>query len=87
MLQGKGTKKIYELKKDFTHRWLEVDFIHTTIKAFHFSSLIKSFSYFKKRGYGFDLVLSLLISQVFMGESSINSMVNSKKGLNNILRC
>lgn len=80
MLQNKGTKKIFELRKDFTHRWLEVDFIHTTIKAFHFSSLIKSFSHFKKRGYGFDLVLSLLISQVFMGESSINSMLNNEKG-------
>lgn len=76
MLQIKDTKKISELKKDFTHRWLEVDFIHTTIKAFHFSSLIKSFSHFKKRGYGFDLVLSLLISQVFMGASSVNGMIN-----------
>jgi len=78
MLQDKDTKKIFELKKDFSHRWLEVDFIHTAIKAFHFSSLIKSFSHFKKRGYGFDLVLSLLISQVFMGESSVNSLVNNK---------
>lgn len=80
MLQSKDTKKIFELRKDFTHRWLEVDFIHSTIKAFHFSSLIKSFSHFKKRGYGFDLVLSLLISKIFVGEPSVNSMVNNKNG-------
>ncbi len=86
MLQDKDTKKIWKLKKDFTHRWLEVDFLHTIIKAFHFSTLIKSFSDFKKRGYGFELVLSALISQVFMGESSINGMVTNKRGTFSFLK-
>jgi hypothetical protein len=86
MLQDKDTKKIWELKKDFTHRWLEVDFLHTIIKAFHFSTLIKSFSDFKKRGYGFELVLSVLISQVFMGDSSINGMVTNKRGTFSFLK-
>ncbi len=86
MLHNKDTKKIWELKKDFTHRWLEVDFLHTVIKAFHFSSLIKSFSHFKKRGYSFELVFSLLISQVFMGETSVNSMVANKSNVFSFLK-
>jgi len=40
---GQRYKKDLGVKKDFTHRWLEVDFLHTKIKAFHFSALIKSF--------------------------------------------
>ena len=74
MLRNEDIKKIDELKTDFTHRWFEVDFVMKVIDIFKFSSLLKSFSHFKKQGYNFKEVLSILLILPFVGITNINLM-------------
>jgi len=72
MLHDKDIKKIDELKTDFSHSWFEVDYLLKVIDIFKFSSLFKNFSHFKKQGYKFKHVLSILLVLPFIGISNIN---------------
>ncbi len=74
MLRNEDIKKIDELKTNFTHRWFEVDYVLKVIDVFKFSSSLKSFSHFKKQGYKFKEVLSILLVLPFVGIANINLM-------------
>ncbi len=74
MLRKEDIKKIDELKTNFTHRWFEVDYVLKVIDIFKFSSLLKSFSHFKKQGYKFKEVLLILLVLPFVGIANINLM-------------
>lgn len=76
MLQNEDIKKIDELKTNFTQSWFEVDYLLKTIDIFKFSNLLKSFSHFKKQGYGFKYVLSILLILPFVGISNVSLMKN-----------
>lgn len=76
MLHGKGIKNIWELKNDFTHSWVEPDFVNQSLKLFSFSQLSKSVSEIKKRGYNFEWLLTILLSTPFIGSKTVNSMLN-----------
>jgi hypothetical protein len=76
MLQSKDTNKIWELKNGFTHRWLEPEFILSSLKSFSFSDLCNCISPVKVKGYSFQAILTILVSLPFLGAASINSMVN-----------
>jgi predicted nucleic acid-binding Zn finger protein len=78
MLRNEDIKKIDELKTNFTHRWFEVDYVMKVIDIFKFSSLLKSFSHFKKQGYNFKEVLSILLILPFVGITNINLMQYKK---------
>jgi hypothetical protein len=75
MLQNKDINKISELKNGFTHRWLEPDFILSSLKCFSFSSLSKSLMSIKNRGYSFEAIFSILICLPFMGHKTIHSAI------------
>lgn len=77
MLLPKDTNKISELKNGFTHRWLEPDFILSSLKCFSFSSLCKSLGHIKVKGYSFHGVFSILISLPFLGQNTVHGLVNS----------
>lgn len=77
MLQSKDINKIWELKNGFTPRWLEPDFILSSLKCFSFSSLCKSIGPLKKRGYSLEMIFSCLISLPFVGEQTVNSFISS----------
>ena len=53
MLRNEDIKKTDELKTNFTRRRFEVDYILKVIDVFKSSSLLKSFSHFKKKVYIF----------------------------------
>lgn len=76
MLQCKGINKISELKNGFTHSWLEPNFILSSLKSFSFSGICKCLSGVKMRGYGLEIIFTTLISLPFIGESTVNTMVN-----------
>jgi hypothetical protein len=50
MLPRKDSKNIWELKNDFTHRWVEPEFITSSLKLFSFSGLSKPGSEIKQKG-------------------------------------
>jgi len=77
MLQNKDINKISELKNGFTHKWLEPDNILSSLKCFSFSSLCKSFAHIKREGYGFEYIFSVLICLPFLGQKTVNSVLNS----------
>jgi hypothetical protein len=74
MLQNKDTHKVSELKNSFTHSWVEDDFIFRILKCFAFSPLNKALCFFKHQGYGFDLVMSLLITMPFANIQTVNQL-------------
>ncbi len=76
MLQSKDINKIWELKTGFTHRWLEPEFILSSLKCFSFSSLCQCISPVKVRGYSFQAIFTILVSLPFIGAASVHSMVN-----------
>lgn len=76
MLQSKDINKIWELKTGFTHRWLEPEFILSSLKSFSFSDLCNCISPVKVRGYSFQAIFTILVSLPFIGAASVNSMVN-----------
>ncbi|MBU1718902.1 MAG: transposase [Bacteroidetes bacterium] len=78
MLHDKDIKKVSELKNGFTDRWFERDFLLSAIGALRFSRTLKSFNIFKKQGYKFDLILSVLLSLPFMGLKNIHSLMGSQ---------
>ena len=77
MLQSKDINKIAELKNGFTPRWLEPDFILSSLTCFSFSALCKQLNPFKQRGYSFESVFSCLISLPFLGLQSVHSFTSS----------
>lgn len=76
MLHSKDINKIWELKNGFTHRWLEPEFILSSLKCFSFSRLCNCISPIKARGYSFESVFTILVSLPFIGASTVHSMVN-----------
>jgi hypothetical protein len=76
MLRNKDINKISELKNGFTHRWLEPDFISSSLKCFTFSNLCKIVSDVKVKGYGFEWVMTILLSMPFLGAGTVNTMLN-----------
>lgn len=76
MLQSKDINKISELKNGFTPKWLEPDFISSSLKCFSFSSLCKVVSEVKTKGYSFEWIMTLLLSMPFISAQTVNSMLN-----------
>ncbi len=76
MLHCKDINKISELKNGFTHRWLEPDFISSSLKCFTFSNLCKVVSEVKMKGYGFEWIMTILLSMPFLDVNTVNSMLN-----------
>jgi predicted nucleic acid-binding Zn finger protein len=76
MLQGKDINKISELKNGFTPRWLEPDFIFSSLKCFSFSGLCNCISPVKLKGYSFEVIFTILVSMPFIGATSVHSMLN-----------
>jgi len=76
MLRRKDIKNIWELKNAFTHRWVEPEFISSSLKLFSFSQLSKAVSEIKQRGYSFEWIMTVLLSMPFMGLRTVNSMIN-----------
>ena len=76
MLRDKDINKISELKSDFTPRWLEPDFISSSLKCFSFSRLCRVVSDIKVKGYGFDWIMTILLSMPFIDAATIHSMLN-----------
>lgn len=76
MLQRKDIKSISELKNGFTPRWVEPDFISSSLKCFSFSSLCNSISSIKMRGYSFEWIMTILLSMPFIDAVTVNSMIN-----------
>lgn len=77
MLLHKDTNKISELKNGFTHRWLEPDFILSSLKSFSFSTLCKSLGPIKKKGYSFHAIFSILVSLPFLGHGTVHGILDS----------
>lgn len=77
MLHSKDINKISELKNGFTPKWLEPDFILSSLTCFSFSAVCKHLNPFKQRGYSFESVFSCLISLPFLGIRSVNSLTGS----------
>jgi hypothetical protein len=67
MLQSKDINKTAELENGFTPRWLEPDFILSSLSCFSFSAVCKHLNPFKQRGNSFESVFSCLISLLFLG--------------------
>jgi len=76
MLQSKDIKNIWELKNGFTHKWVEPEFIASSLKLFSFSQLSKAVSEVKQKGYSFQWIMTVLLSMPFIGATTINSMLN-----------
>ena len=76
MLQPKGIKKISELKNSFTPRWVEPDFIASSLKCFSFSKLCQSVSKIKVKGYSFEWIMTILLSMPFIDTVTVGSMLN-----------
>jgi predicted nucleic acid-binding Zn finger protein len=76
MLHCKDINKISELKNGFTHRWLEPDFISSSLKCFSFSNLSKVVSEVKVKGYSFEWVMTILLSMPFIAANTVHSMLN-----------
>ena len=77
MLQNKGINKISELKNGFTPKWLEPDFILSSLKCFSFSALCKCLNTLKQRGYSFESLFSCLICLPFLGLKTVHSFTGS----------
>ena len=77
MLQNKGINKISELKTSFTPRWLEPDFILSSLKCFSFSALCKCLNPLKQKGYSFESIFSCLICLPFLGLKTVHSFTGS----------
>ena len=77
MLQSKDINKIAELKNGFTPRWLEPDFILSSLKCFSFSAVCKCLNPLKQRGYSFESIFSCLICLPFLGLQTVHSFTGS----------
>lgn len=77
MLQNKDINKISELENGFTPRWLEPDFILSSLKCFSFSALCQCLNPLKQRGYSFESIFSCLICLPFLGLKTVHSFTGS----------
>jgi len=77
MLQSKDINKIAELKNGFTPRWLEPDFILSSLTCFSFSAVCKCLAPLKQKGYSFESIFSILISLPFLGLPTVHSFTGS----------
>jgi len=77
MLQSKDINKIAELKNGFTPRWLEPDYILSSLTSFSFSAVCKCLSPLKQRGYSFESIFSCLICLPFLGIETVHSFTGS----------
>jgi len=77
MLHDKDINKIWELKNDFTHRWLKPDYILSSLKCFSFSTVSKSLNPLKQKGYSFESIFSCLICLPFIGIRTVHSLTDS----------
>jgi hypothetical protein len=73
MLRDKGTKKIEEIKTDFTPSSLQIEKMMNSFKAMKVAESFSAFKQMKKRGYGFKELLSLLIWIVTLREKTVYS--------------
>ena len=80
MLQHKDTNKISELKRGFTHRWLETDFILGSLTCFKLSSVSKCFCSIKQKGYCLTSLFSILLSLPYLGQHTVHGLLNSYVG-------
>jgi len=78
MLRNKDIKKIDELKINFRQSWFEIDFLLKVIDIFKFSNLLNKFSHFKKQGYNFRYILTILLSLPFLGVENIYTVSKNK---------
>lgn len=76
MLQRKDINKVSELKNGFTPRWLEPDFIFSSLKCFSFSGLCRVVSEVKEKGFSFEWIVTILVSMPFIGATTVHSMLN-----------
>jgi len=76
MLHSKDINKISELKTGFTPRWLEPDFISSSLKCFSFSNLCHIVSGVKRKGYSFEYIMTILLSMPFIDSTTVHSMLN-----------
>lgn len=76
MLHRKDINKISELKNGFTPRWLEPDFISSSLKCFTFSNLCRVISEIKVKGYSFEWIITILLSMPFIDATTVHSMLN-----------
>ncbi len=77
MLQHKDTNKISELKRGFTHRWFEADFILSSLTCFKLSQVNNCFAGLKEKGYSLTSLFGILLSLPFIGQHSVNGLLNS----------
>lgn len=76
MLQHKDTHKISELKRGFTHRWFEADFILSSLTCFKLSKANRCFSGLKEKGYSLTSLFGIILSLPFIGQYSINGLLH-----------
>jgi hypothetical protein len=77
MLHHKDTHKISELKRGFTHRWFEADFILSSLTCFKLSIANKCFVGLKEKGYRLTSLFGILLSLPFLGQHSVNGLLHS----------
>jgi len=77
MLQHKDTNKISELKRGFTHRWFETDFILGSLTCLKLSSVSKCFIGIKQKGYCLTSLFSILLLLPYLGQSTVHGLLNS----------
>ena len=80
MLQHKDTNKISELKRGFTHRWFETDFILGSLTCLKLSSVSKCFIGIKQKGYNLSSLFSILLSLPYLGQRTVHGLLNSTVG-------
>lgn len=78
MLQYKDTNKISELKRGFTHRWFQADFILSSLTCFKLSNVNKCFAGLKVKGFGLPSLFGIMLSLPFIGQHSVNGLLHSQ---------
>ena len=78
MLQHKDTHKISELKRGFTHRWFEADFILSSLTCFKLPKVNRRFAGLKEKGYSLTSLFGIILSLPFMGQPSVNGLLHSQ---------
>jgi hypothetical protein len=76
MLRDKITQKISELKKNFSSSQLKNSTIFQTLKSLKLSANFAEFNFLKKKGYTFDVVLSVLIWITIRSIKTVNSSLS-----------
>jgi hypothetical protein len=76
MLRDKDIKKISELQTDFQADRFDVEKLMGIFQSMRMTRCFSLFSHFKQRGYGFNVVLSILIVIVVMANKSVSSSLS-----------